>query len=71
MIKLLGSAGVMYQIMQLALVLPFYFIFIRQADVNKVPKEREITLEARRNENILGTALHSTKLNIPLCHLET
>ena len=51
---------------QLSLVLPFYFISIRQADVNKVLKAREITLEARRNENLLGAALHSTNFNIPL-----
>ena len=56
---------------QLSLVLPFYFISIRQADVNKVHKEREITLEAKRIENILGTALHSTNLNIPVYPLET
>ena len=61
----------MYQNIQLALVLPFYFIYIRPADVNKVPKEREITLEAKRNENIAGTALHSTNLNIPVYPLET
>ena len=61
----------MYQKIQLAIVLTFYFIFIRLADVNKVHKERETTLEAKRKENILGTVFNSTKLNIPLYHLES
>ena len=66
MIKLSEYAGVFRCIenIQCDLVLPFYFNSLRPAYVNKALKARETTLDTRKNENILGAALHSTNLNI-------